>query len=223
MYKTVANYMEVHNDVWNDMPPMFPAVEEFRNKIAAIDTAVQQQETPSGATDSKAEARDALEDVLFLIGEALAVFAHSTNDHDLLALTSLSPSQLDRLPADELVHGATTVLAQANARKTELAVMHVTQANIDELAQALAVFADAKEQPRADTVERMTQTESLSNLMREANDILRNRIDRLVNLFSRSNPDFVTGYRAARVVVDRAATHTSAQAAGSAPTPTPNP
>ena len=218
MFNSVANYLESHNGAWNDMAPMFPAVQDFRNKIAAINTAAQQQQTPSGAADNKAEARDALEDVLFLTCQALAVFAHNTNDHDLLALTSLSPSELDRLGADELVNRATTVLAQANAKKTELATMLVTQANIDELAQALAVFADAKEQPRADTVERMTQTESLSNLIREANDILRNRIDRLVNLFSRSDPDFVAGYRAARVVVDRAASHTSTKAAGSAPT-----
>jgi len=222
MNKTVANYMELHNDVWNDMAPMSPAVEELRNKIAAIDIAVQQQATPSGAADSKAEARDALEDVLFLVCEALAVLAHSTNDHDLLVLTSSSASQLARLPGDELLTLAATVLERANTKKTELATLQVTQANLDELATARVVFADAKEQPRADTVERVTQTKSLSTLMREANDIFRNRIDRMVNLFSRTNPAFVTGYRAARVIVDRAATHTSTQAAGSTPPPTPN-
>jgi len=154
-------------------------------------------------------------------GEALAVLGHTSNDHDLLALTSLSPSALDGLNADELVNRATTVLERANARKTELAVLHVTQANLDELTQALQTFATAKEQPRTETAERMAQTESLSNLIREANTILRNRIDRLVNLFRRLNPDFVAGYRGARVVVDRAATHSTTPPAGGAPPPKP--
>ena len=51
----------------------------------------------------------------------------------------------------------------------------------------------------------------LANLIRDANGILRNEIDRMVNLFSRSNPDFVAGYEAARVVVDRAASHKPTQ------------
>jgi hypothetical protein len=223
MFKTVSAYLDSHKSVWSAMSPVAAAVESFQDKIAAIDTAAQQQETPSGAADTKAEARDALEDVLFLTCEALAVLGHNTNDDDLLALTTVSPSALDILNAQELVNRATTVLDRANARKTELAVLQVTQANLDELTQALQAFATAKEQPRTDTVERMAQTASLSNLIRAANIILRTRIDRLVNLFRRSNPDFVSGYRGARVVVDRAATHTSAQAAGGAPPPTPKP
>jgi len=221
MFKTVSAYLDSHNSVWSAMPPMAAAVESFQDKIAAIDTAAQQQETPSGAADNKAAARDALEDVLFLTCEALAVIGHTTNDHELLALTSLSLSALDQMGSQELFNRATTVLAQANARKTELTALHVTQANLDELTQALHGYATAKEQPRTETAERMAQTESLANLIREAGGILRNQIDRLVNLFKRSNPEFVAGYRGARVVVDRAASHASPPPAS--PPPTPNP
>jgi hypothetical protein len=38
-------------------------------------------------------------------------------------------------------------------------------------------------------------------------DILNKRVDRMVSLFSRTNPDFVAGYESARAIVDRAATH----------------
>jgi len=42
----------------------------------------------------------------------------------------------------------------------------------------------------------------------------------MMNLFSRSQPDFVAGYKSARLIVDRAATRT-AKAAGSTPGTTP--
>ena len=221
MMKTVTVYMDGQNAVWNGMAPMGTSVQRLKEKLTAIDTAAQQQETPSGATDNKAATRDALEDVLFLACEALGVIGHTSNDHGLLALTALSPSELGHLGTEELVRRATAVLGEANSRKTELAALHVTQANLDELTQALQNFSDAKEQPRTATAERMAQTESLATLIREANNILRNEIDRMVNLFRRSNPDFVAGYRAARVIVDRAATHSSAKPAGSVPTPKP--
>ena len=39
--------------------------------------------------------------------------------------------------------------------------------------------------------------------------VLTSRIDRLVNLFVRTHPTFVSGYRSVRVIVDRAATRTT--------------
>jgi hypothetical protein len=66
----------------------------------------------------------------------------------------------------------------------------------------------------------VAQTQSLESLIRDANGILRNQIDRLVNLFSRSDSEFVAGYRSARVVVDRAAAHKATKTAGSTQTPT---
>jgi hypothetical protein len=219
MFKTTSAYLDSHQAIWNGMAPLVTQFEAFRNNIVAIDSAAQQQGTPSGAADSKASARDALEDVLFLTCQALSVLGHASNDHDLLALTDLSPSSLDHLGAEELVNRATTVLAQANSRKTELAGLHVTQANLDELTQALQNFSTAKEQPRTETAVRMSQTKSLETLFRDGNGILRNQIDRMINLFRRSHPDFVAGYRGARLIVDRAATRGSTKTPSSTPPP----
>lgn len=220
MFKTVASQLDSHSAVWNAMAPMQAAVTDFNNKIAAIDASAQKQETPSGATDSKAAARDDLEDVLFLTCEALGTLAHQQPDHELAALVDLSPSILDHMGEQELANRAATVLAAAQARTTQLATLQVTPANIEELDQALRDFNVFKEGPRQATSERMAQTESLSQLIREATGILRERIDRMVNLFRRSDPDFVAGYRGARVIVDRAASRSTTRP--TAPPP-PNP
>lgn len=219
MFKTVSTYMADHTAVWNTMTPLQTAMTEFDAKVAEIDAAAQKHETPTGATADKADARDALEDVTFLMCEALGVLAHSTGDNDLAALTAVTRTALDRMDEAELSNRAASVLAQGNAHKTELATLQVTQANIDELTSALTEFNDAKTGPRTATAERAALTQSLPNLVREANEILRNKIDRMVNLFSRTNRDFVSGYESARVIVDRAATH-KAKAAQAPATPT---
>jgi hypothetical protein len=127
---------------------------------------------------------------------------------------------LDKLPDDELITRAGVVIERANARKTELATLQVTQENLQELTLKLQRFSDQKTQPRTASAERAARTNSLESLIREANSILRDQIDRMVNLFSRTDPQFVSGYQSARVVVDRAATHKAPKAAG---TPPPNP
>lgn len=208
MFKTVSAYLAQHNSVWSGTPLMVTAVQQFNDTIAAINLAAQKQETATmGAVQDKAAARDALEDVLFLMSEALGVLGHIASDRDLVVLTELSPSKLDQMSAEELSNRATSVLAQATARAQDLAALNVTQANINELSQALQDFNASKEQPRTATAQQMAQTESLTSLMSDASGLLRNQIDRLVNLFRRTNAEFVAGYRGARVIVDRAATH----------------
>jgi hypothetical protein len=211
IFKTVIPYLDDHNSVWNTMAPLQTAFTDFKAEVAAIDTTAQQQEAPNGATDDKAQARDALEDVLFLACEALGVLAHTSNDNDLLALTDVTRTSLDRMGAEELSNRATSVLAAANGRKTELASLQVTQANLDELDQALQDFNAAKTGPRTAIATRSVQTESLPRQVRAATGILEDRIDRMVSLFKRTNPEFVAGYQSARVIVDRAATHAAAK------------
>lgn len=219
MFKTVSTYLGDRNSVWSGMAPLQAALTEFNDKIAAIDIAAQKQQAPVGSTQDKAAARDALEDVLFLTCEALGVLGYKGNDHNLSALTAMRPSTLQRLDDEALSNRATSVLAEATARKTELAGMQVTEANIDELNDALQTFNASKASPRMATAVRMVQTESLPVLIREASAILRNEIDRMVSLFRRSNPEFVAGYRGARVIVDRAASRTTNRNEGSTPTP----
>jgi hypothetical protein len=219
MFKTVDGYLDQKNSVWNGMAPFAAAVQQLKQKLTAIDAAAQKQETPlSGAAGDKAAARDELEDVLFLMCEALGVLAHTHNDHDLKALVDLSPTAIDRLNDEELGNRATNVSAKANAMKTELATMQVTQANIDELDEALQTYQAAKAKPRTAVVERSVQTESLSTLVRGTSNLLRDQIDRLVNLFKRTNPEFVAGYRSARVVVDRVAGHAAPKTVENSPT-----
>lgn len=222
MFKTVTAFLDENNSVWTAMAPLAAAVQLLKDKIIAIDDTAQKQETPTtGAAVDKSTARDALEDVLFLTCEALGVLGTTNADNELVALTTLTPSTLHTLRDEELVNRATNVLDKANTRTTDLATLQVTAANITELSEALEDFKATKAKPRTVVAGRAAETETLPGLIRDASEILRNQIDRMVNLFRRSHPKFVSGYRSARVTVDRAATRTTSKPAPAPPTPTP--
>lgn len=208
MFKATNAVLAENKPTWTGMAPFAAAVQKFTDKIAAIDSAAQKQETvTAGAALDRESARDDLEDVLFLASEALGVLAHGADDNALRDLTDVRPSRLQRMSDEELANLAHSIVAQTTGRTTELATLQVSAANLTELNQALEDFEGSKSAPRAAIANRMAQTESLAELIREANDILRNELDRMVNLFRRSNPDFVAAYRGARVIIDRPATH----------------
>ena len=212
MFKTVAGYLDQHNSIWSGMAPLASAAQEFEDMIRAIEAAAQRSEIPGAARGEKAAARDSLEEVLFLTCSALGVLGHNSRDHELSALTAVSASGLGRLTTEELANRALTVLEKANERKTDLVALQVTQANLDELQEAVVRFKALVEKPRMERVNRSTQFASLPDLVRETSGILRERIDRMVNLFSRTHPDFFSGYRIARVVIDRRGGHSGPQA-----------
>lgn len=86
MFKTTAGILEENHSVWSGTPALVTAVQDFKDVIASIDQSAQTQETPTiGAAMDKHSARDSLEDVLFLICEALGVVGHTANDNDLVA------------------------------------------------------------------------------------------------------------------------------------------
>src|SRR5260221_2495449 len=125
MLKTVDAYLDQNTSVWSAMTPLATAIQSLKTKIGDIDIAAQKQQTPSGATDDKAEARDALEDVLFLACEALAVLAHNSGDRDLLALTAGTPHAFGSMGPEKCLPSANNGLSGGNNTKTELTTLPV--------------------------------------------------------------------------------------------------
>ena len=204
MFEAVIAVLEAYQAVWSVMAPFASAVLRFKDKVQAINTAAQKQATATaGASLDREQARDALEDVLFLACQALKVLAHQANDNELRTLTDVTPSTLHVLSDVELTNLATNIKAQTLPRVAELATFQVSAENLAELNSAIEDFNEAKSSPRAATANRMVQTGALPELIREASDVLRNELDPMVNLFGRSNPELVAAYRAARVIIDR--------------------
>ena len=99
----------------------------------------------------------------------------------------------------------------------------MTQTKIDDLSQAIDRFNGVRTSPRTAVAERMAQTQSIPALVHDTNTILLNEIDPMVNLFQPTHGEFVSGYRAARVIIDRAATHTTAPSTAGTPKPPSTP
>jgi len=58
-------------------------------------------------------------------------------------------------------------------------------------------------------------------LIANACSIFRKEIDKMVTKFRKTNPDFYNGYFAARVIVNRSATHAAPARPPAPPPPTP--
>jgi hypothetical protein len=140
-------------------------------------------------------------------------------DPALAAQVEMTRSSLDRLPASDLVQTAQRVVDAAEANLAARAPWGVTDANKDELKEALDLFANKKESTREAVVGRKVETLSLPETIGSVRSIFRNEIDKLMTAFRKPEPDFYKAYFAARTIVNRAATRAAKDEGTASPSP----
>jgi hypothetical protein len=220
MFETTRDYLDGNSTLWSAKVAFAAAVTAVKNGITAIRNAAAQQESPtSGITDEKSFLRNALEDLTLEIGDQLSALAAKNQDMGLSATVHVTRSSLDQAQDDDLVQTAERVRNAINANIAALANYDVNAAKVTALTNAITTFSDKKTAPSTAKAARSGSTASLTSLIQTTRSVFRNQLDKLMTPFRKTNPDFYSGYFAARVIVNRAAT----QAVPPAAPPSPNP
>lgn len=220
MFETTLAFLDTNNNIWKGGAAFADAVTRARDGTTQIRGRTGLQQSPTeGVTGEKAQVRDDLEEKLLVIADAIAAFAAKTADPDLAAQVQMTKSSLDGLSDSDLVLAAKRVTDAAEANMAALAPFGVTAPKNDEVKAAADLFANKKESPREAIIGRKIETLSLPNAIRAVRSIFRNELDKLMTAFKKPEPDFYTGYFAARIIVDRAAKVPAKETAAPSPTP----
>lgn len=206
MFETVDGYLGQHSGVWSGFKALADARLELTAGIGLIRSKVDKQAAPTeGAAAEKQDVRDELEDKLFEVADLLSAWAAAVGNLQVAVLVEVTRSALDNLAGDDLETLAKAVAAAAQANLAALADYEVTAADVADLTAKTAAFSAVKTAPRLAINGRAAETATLPEAIQSVRLLLRNRVDKLVTKFVKTNPEFVAGYKSARVIVDRAA------------------
>jgi hypothetical protein len=224
MFETTLAFLEKFKDaIWKNRPAFVDAVARAKSGTTQIRGRSGKQQSPTeGVTEDKAQVRDALEDKLSVVADAIAAFAEKTKNPDLAAKVELNRSIIDRLSDSDLTLAAERVLDATTANLAALADYGITATEQTDLAGAAELFANKKEKPREAIVGRRVETLSLPEAINAVRSIFRNELDKMMTAFKKPEPDFYKGYVASRVIVNHAAT-IPPKKPGPTPTPPPTP
>ncbi len=214
MFSAVSAYMGNNTTTWNSVKAIGDTVTDLDDGITDINNSAGKQQTPvSGAANAKAQVRHDYEEQILVIASQLSALAEVNGDANLAAQVELTLSALDKLSDDELEETGTRVAGLATTNLAALADYGILQADVTALTTLTTQFHGIKTAPRTAVVDRSSQTTTLPDKIAGVTSILRNRLDKLMTRFKKSNPEFYAGYLAARVIVDRGGGN------GSTPTP----
>jgi hypothetical protein len=202
--------------VWKDVAAFSTARDDFESAIDNVRAQeLKQSTTTTGVTLDKRTAREAMCSAAAIVGGAVAAYADKQNNHELFASVDFSAADLLHRSEAECVTNCTAIL---NAGMTNLAALttgkHLAQSDLDDLKAKIDAFNVALERPRQAEAGSKSATDQLPDAIAAADRIVERQLDRLMERFRVSNPDFYSAFKVARVIVD---------AGGGTSTPAPAP
>lgn len=203
MYLAVQNVCNANNDIWNTMPAFVQAFTDFEALLGHIDTQRQIQEgKTTGITQNKQQEEDEMTQAAIEMAAAVYAYASRTGDNALRARVDYSPSSLRRSRDTALRDICQNIHDAASAIIADLADYGKTPADLDQLQQEINDYAAILANPREAIGTRATATARLVTLFREADDLLKNQLDKLMLTYQNTQATFHNKYKNARIIVD---------------------
>lgn len=214
MYETTIEVMDNNSAQVATIAALVAAKSDLVNKTVAIRAAnTVQQKTTKGKTMDKADRKTLLADTAHAIAGSVQAYAAENGNNDLCMLVNFSRTQLLQADDEQIQQLCQLIHDEANAIVLDLADYGVDATKLTDLQGLIDAWHTQSQSPRVAISTRVAATSSLPDLFAAADDILKKRMDKLMDQFYLSDRTFYDTYKAARKIVN--AGHGSSGGVGS--------
>ncbi len=185
------------------------AVTDFKSVTAQIGDKTQLSDAPiAGVAEAKSNQKKVLIDLSADMAGLVSAFASVAGDDTLREQVNFTKSKLLQTRDDELGPRCQNIHDRAAENMPAVKDYGVSDAKLAALQDAIDAFEAASPKPRVAISVRKTYRADLKALLKQGDDILDERMDKIVSALRADFPDFVKTYASVRVIVDPASTST---------------
>jgi hypothetical protein len=188
MFIMVSDIMKKSYDMWKTNMKIGDCVNELDQYIERISKLLEITANPKSATTVGAKAKRArLKNDAFIIKEALRLYYDYNNMEEEMNLYSFKKSHFDRLRINDFYLLVFEISEKASALSEELEEFRISGQQISELGQEVDTYYKLIQ-----TKEKLNETykgatADTAALIDNCRLMLRNRLDRMMNIYSESN------------------------------------
>lgn len=196
--------------ICNDLIAIYSVLPNFTDLFNQFITVIKNIKKFSEAQELDYKGKTATKNVLKsdLTGKTMEVIrrvvAYATvNDlYDLKEKVNYNESDLKKCADTELRTVCQVVHSETTAELASLADFGITQAMLDELQQTINDYFEEVPSPREGIISRKNATAALKEEFNKGNELLSQRLDKLIEMIKTSNPEAYHSYKNARIIVD---------------------
>jgi hypothetical protein len=209
MYRATEMHCDENAAIIAAIPAFVAAFNEFKSKIVAISETEQLKVVViKGIATDKSTAKQALAETALDIANAVYAFAATNSNETLKQEMKFTLSKLAKTRDEEHVPQTQNIHDRGSELINDLKDYGITTAILTELQTAISNYSAVTPKPRTAVSNRKTITANLSRLFKEADAILHDKMDKLIGIFKKNNPDFAATYEATRIIIDSQTTTT---------------
>lgn len=189
-----------------------PAFAESYQKLSSLVDQIQVKDKERmGKTPGRVAAKDELADAMVtatvIVAAAVAAYARKKGNTQLKEAIHIHESHLRHARGSEQVNRAKLTYDLAKGIGNDLASVAITPAMLGELKSRIAAFEESLKDVSTGVAERVGARSMLSELYVQADDVLKEEIDPMMQIFRSSDPEFYNEYRSVRVIKDLGVRH----------------
>jgi hypothetical protein len=201
MWKVVRQHLDAYHSLWASLKP-------FANASAALTGAIEDAratlKVQGLGTKGMSEKRRALqaEAIYKVVGIArcTGAYALDTGNHVLLEAVHAGKGVLSQYGQNVLAATLHRIMATAMEHSEVLVDYGVSADVIDDALETIALLEEAQTAVRGTITAKKAVTGHVPEIM-GAGRLALMKLDRLIHLFERAKPEFVSGYRTSRSII----------------------
>lgn len=203
MYQAVLAYLNSHESLLNTLPNFAECLNELKEGVSKISDNKKSQETQiTGVTKQKNEWRETLVNLASEVGNKVKTYAIFAKNTILKKEVDYTDTALRKVAHNVLKDRAQIIHDKAQENLAQLTAYRVDQALLDKLEEAITKFGEAMPNTRVSQISKKGTTTNLKNAFAEVDELLKERLDNLLAIIRKEEPQFYTGYTNARIIID---------------------
>ena len=185
-----------------------PARTRFSEAVTAIETKdIEYMSMTAGKALSKENIGEELCESIYEIGSALSLYAMSVGNVELKERVKFSKTELRRLRDTDLVRKGKEVNELAVTNGTSLGSYGITAERITAFGVMVNDYDAKLGDKEVSFADKTAARQELKDLFKAADTILKDEIDRYMEIIGGNSPDLYNQYKSARVIKDLGIRH----------------
>ncbi len=203
MYQNVLAVVNDHQTVWNSVPGIVTAVNEFQDLLSNLSQKLNLQTTITQGIRLGKETY--LKDLIADMGtlkKGLLLYGRETNNLVLRERNRDTKATLTNLSADRLQVISVALLEDLETHGAQLGTVGISAEQVQQFQLKVAELENRKNSVRQAIIERSLETKDINKLEKQINRLLIDRLDLFISLLNTTDSHFVAAYRSARKVIE---------------------
>jgi len=203
MYRATQKHCTDNASIVATLPAFETLLNSFNVKLSALISLTQQEDLQvKGITVDKSESKKSLCHLATDIAAPIFAFGSATANNQLKQEVNFTLTELLRTKDDVLAPRCQNIKDLGTANLGALKPYGITEAGLTALQTEIDNYQLKVPTPRNSAAQKKTIRENIKKLFGEIDTVLKEQMDKTVVGFKAGNPDFISTYKANRVIID---------------------